>query len=418
MQLQGKKIILGVTGSIAAYKSAFLTRLLVKEGASVKVIMTPLAREFITPVTLATLSCNTVLCDFFSHDDGTWNSHIELGIWADLFLCAPASANTMARMAHGVCDNLLLTTYLSARCPVMIAPAMDMDMWQHPATRDNTEILLSRGNIILEPSTGELASGLSGKGRMEEPEIILEKIKSFFAGSGNPVNSDDLPLLGRKVLVTAGPTHEPIDPVRYIGNQSSGKMGYAIAEDLAARGAEVILVSGPVPLGTSHPNIKLVKVKTAGEMLGECLHWFPGCNACVMAAAVADYTPVIAEDRKLKRGSSNFTLELKPTPDILKELGNIRSKDQVIAGFALESENEKENARKKLKNKNLDFIVLNSLQEGDCFNIDTNKISIIASDGSEHDYDMKPKAAVAADIVRYLLSLMIRTRPAEPEKAV
>ncbi len=409
MQLQGKKVILGVTGRIAAYKSAFLIRLLVKEGATVKVVMTPLAKEFITPVTLATLSCNSVLSDFFSYDDGQWNSHVEMGIWADLFICAPASANTMAKMAQGICDNLLLTTYLSVRCPVMIAPAMDLDMFRHPATLNSMEILKSRGNIIVEPSTGELASGLSGKGRMEEPEIIVDNIISFFAGQADTKNTGNNFPEGKKVLVTAGPTHEPIDPVRYIGNQSSGKMGYAIAEELAERGVEVILVSGPVSVETRHQRIKVIKVKTAAGMHDECLKWFPGCNACIMAAAVADYTPVTTESRKLKRGSDNFSFEMKPTPDILRELGKIKKTDQILAGFALETDNEKENARKKLHNKNLDFIVLNSLQdEGACFHSETNKISIISPDGSAVDYPMKTKAGVAADIVSHLASLMIQ----------
>ncbi len=402
MQLEGIKIILGITGSIAAYKSAFLTRLLVKEGATVKVVMTPLAKEFITPVTLATLSRNTVLSDFFSYDDGHWNSHVELGVWADLFLCAPASANTMAKMAHGICDNLLLTTYLSARCPVMIAPAMDLDMFRHPATTDNLEILQSRGNIIVEPSSGELASGLCGKGRMEEPEIILKRIISFFSEKNSP-----LPLSGKKVLVTAGPTHEPIDPVRYIGNRSSGKMGFAIATELAVRGAEVTLVSGPVSIESDHPRIKRIRVKTAAGMYSECMKWFPECNGCIMAAAVADYMPLTAKSSKIKRGEGNYTIEMKPAPDILKELGRIKQPGHILAGFALETENEKVNAGKKLHDKNLDFIVLNSLRdEGAGFNCDTNKISILSPDGSAIDYEMKTKAEVAVDIVNHLSALM------------
>jgi phosphopantothenoylcysteine decarboxylase / phosphopantothenate---cysteine ligase len=407
MQLKGKKIILGITGSIAAYKSAFLTRLLVKEGAEVKVVMTPLAKEFITPVTLATLSRNRVLIDFFSHDDGDWNSHVELGIWADLFICAPATANTMAKMAWGICDNLLLTTYLSVRCPVMIAPAMDMDMLNHPSTKNNIETLRARGNIILEPSSGELASGLSGKGRMEEPENIMDRIRSFFSERMGPGSISDLPLAGKKVLVTAGPTHEPIDPVRYIGNQSSGKMGYAIAGELARQGAEVILVSGPVSVGIDHERIKLIKVTTAESMYKECMKWFPICKACIMAAAVADFTPVKAMPGKIKRGGEGFTLEMKPSPDILKELGKIKTPEHILAGFALETENEKSNAVDKLRNKNLDFIVLNSLrEEGAGFHHDTNKISIINPDGSFIDYVMKTKADVAADIVNHLLNLI------------
>ncbi len=408
MQLEGKKIILGITGSIAAYKSAVLIRLLVKEGATVKVIMTPLAKEFITPVTLATLSRNTVLSEFFSYDDGYWNSHVDLGIWADLMLIAPASANTMAKMAHGVCDNLLLTTYLSARCPVMIAPAMDLDMFSHPATLKNMDILRERGDVIIEPSSGELASGLSGKGRMEEPEMIVRMLISFFDPQGSGSEADRFhDMLGKKILVTAGPTHESIDPVRYIGNHSSGKMGYAIARELAGRGAEVILVSGPVSVDIRHTRINVVNVGPASEMLAECLKWFPECNACVMAAAVADYTPVLRQEKKIKRGSGGLYLEMQPTVDILRELGKIRQKGQILAGFALETDNEKANAQKKLHNKNLDFIVLNSLKEkGAGFHLDTNRISIIGRDGSVIDYALKTKREVAADIVNHLSTLM------------
>jgi phosphopantothenoylcysteine decarboxylase / phosphopantothenate---cysteine ligase len=405
MQLEGKKIIVGITGSIAAYKSAILIRLLVKEGATVKVIMTPLAKEFITPVTLATLSRNTVLSDFFSYDSGDWNSHVELGIWADLFLLAPASANTMAKMAYGICDNLLLTTYLSVRCPVMIAPAMDLDMFRHPATSENMRILLSRGNIILEPATGELASGLSGKGRMEEPEAILEKVISFF--DAGAADGGSLSLDGLKVLVTAGPTHESIDPVRYIGNRSSGKMGFSLAKELADRGAEVILVSGPVSVELVHHRVKQIRVGTAAEMYRECMEWFPKCDACIMAAAVADYTPVNSGNKKIKRGEGNIAFELKPTTDILKELGKIKKRGQVLAGFALETENEKTNAGNKLQNKNLDFIVLNSLNdEGAGFNSDTNKVSIINSGGSVIDFPLKTKKEVAVDIINHLSGLI------------
>jgi phosphopantothenoylcysteine decarboxylase / phosphopantothenate---cysteine ligase len=407
MQLEGKKIILGITGSIAAYKSAVLTRLLVREGATVKIVMTPLAKEFITPVTLATLSRNSVLIDFFSHDDGHWNSHVDMGIWADLFICAPASANTLAKMAYGICDNLLLTTYLSVRCPVMLAPAMDMDMFGHPATARNIGILSDRGHIILEPSSGELASGLPGKGSMEEPEAILKSVISFFNGENAVRNKRMLPLSGKIILVTAGPTQEPVDPVRYIGNQSSGKMGFAIATELANRGAEVILVSGPVSLVTGHSRIKLIKVVTAAEMFNECVDWFPKCDACIMTAAVADYTPVKMENIKIKRGKGNYTIELKPSPDILKELGKIKRRDHILAGFALETDNEHRNAAEKLRSKNLDFIVLNSLQdEGAGFNHDTNKISILSPDGSSIDYPVKNKAEVATDIINHLSALM------------
>jgi phosphopantothenoylcysteine decarboxylase / phosphopantothenate---cysteine ligase len=406
MQLEGKKIILGITGSIAAYKSAVLVRLLVREGATVKVIMTPLAKEFITPVTLATLSRNTVLSDFFSYDSGDWNSHVDLGMWADLFLVAPASANTMAKMANGICDNLLLTSYLSARCPVMIAPAMDLDMFRHPATLRNIETLLSRGDTIIEPASGELASGLSGKGRMEEPENILEKIISFFQAR-NPDDQNFLPLKGKQILVTAGPTHESIDPVRYIGNQSSGKMGFAIASELANRGASVILVTGPVSLDLAHTRINLIRITTAGEMYNECITWFLKCDACIMTAAVADYTPVIHENRKIKRGDGNISIEMQPTRDILKELGKIKKSGQVLGGFALETDNEKINADKKLQNKNLDFIVLNSLnEEGAGFHSDTNKVSILSPGGISRDFSLKPKKEVAVDIVNHLAGLM------------
>lgn len=410
MQLEGKKIILGITGSIAAYKSAFLIRLLVKEGAEVKVMMTPLAKEFITPVTIATLSRNSVLCDFFSYDDGVWNSHVELGLWADLFLVAPASANTMAKMAHGICDNLLLTTYLSVRCPVMIAPAMDLDMFRHPANAGNMEILLGRGNIIIEPSSGELASGLSGKGRMEEPENIVDRVVSFFeTGNFNndPAETDRAELKGKKILVTAGPTIEAIDPVRYIGNHSSGKMGYAIAAECAERGADVILVSGPVSIELEHPRINLVSVRSASEMHSECARWFTSCNACIMTAAVADYTPGTRHDNKIKRGNGDLNLVLKPTVDILKELGENKTEGQVLVGFAIETDNERDNAKMKLHNKNLDFIVLNSLrEEGAGFNSDTNKITIIDRDGSVADYDVKSKSLVAVDIVNHLSGLL------------
>ena len=409
MRLEGKKIILGITGSIAAYKSATLIRLLIKEGAAVKVVMTPLAKEFITPVTLATLSRNTVLSDFFSYDDGQWNSHVDLGIWADLLVIAPASANTLAKMAHGICDNLLLTTYLSLRCPVMIAPAMDLDMFSHAATLKNMEILVDRGNIIIEPSIGELASGLSGKGRMEEPENIVSKVINLFSVAEKVVEGTGryMSLRGKKVLVTAGPTHEAIDPVRYIGNHSSGKMGFSVAQELADRGAEVVLVSGPVSIDIQHTRISVVRVNSASEMHGECIKWFPECNVCIMAAAVADYTPVLKENKKIKRGGGNFNLEMQPTIDILKELGKIKKKGQVLAGFALETDNEKVNAEKKLHNKNLDFIVLNSLQEeGAGFHTDTNKISIINPDGSAIDFAVKTKPEVAFDIVNHLTVLM------------
>lgn len=395
--LQGKNIILGITGSIAAYKSAMLTRLLIKQGAAVKVVMTPLAKEFITPVTMATLSQNTVLSDFFNYDDGDWNSHVELGLWADLFLLAPASANTMAKMAHGVCDNLLLTTYLSVRCPVMIAPAMDMDMYKHPATRDNIEILKSRGHSFVEPETGELASGLTGKGRMEEPEKITQSVIEF-------LNSKKK-LKGKRFLVTAGPTIEKIDPVRFIGNHSSGKMGYAIAESLAEEGAHIDLVSGPVQLITKNPNITIHSVESAEEMYQKAKSLFDKANGAIMSAAVSDYRIATPSDKKLKREQTgSISLELTPNKDIAAELGQQKRPDQILVGFALETDNELANATKKLQKKNLDFIVLNSLSDkGSGFNVETNKITIINNKKEKTEYSLKNKKEVAEDIVQYLI---------------
>lgn len=397
LQLKDKNIIVGITGSIAAFKAATLTRLLIKQGAKVKVVMTPLAKEFITPVTMATLSQNTVLLDFFKHDNGEWNSHVDLGMWADLFLLAPASANTMAKMAHGICDNLLLTTYLSLRCPVIIAPAMDLDMFQHPATQNNLDILKSRGHIVIEPETGELASGLIGKGRMEEPEKITEEVIRFFNSKKK--------LKSKRFLVTAGPTFERIDPVRFIGNYSSGKMGYAIAEELIKQGAIVELVSGPVNIAIQNPNITLHKVQTAKEMFSKCTALFPECNGAIMAAAVADYTIENEAQQKIKRESTgDIHLQLKPTRDIAATLGEMKTKNQLLAGFALETNNELENAKNKLARKNLDFIVLNSLQEkGAGFNVDTNKISIIDKNEKTIAYSLKSKTEVAIDIVNYII---------------
>jgi phosphopantothenoylcysteine decarboxylase/phosphopantothenate--cysteine ligase len=370
--------------------------LLIKQGAKVKVVMTPLAKEFITPVTMATLSQNTVLSDFFNYDDGAWNSHVDLGLWADLFLLAPASANTMAKMAHGICDNLLLTTYLSVRCPAMIAPAMDMDMFQHPATQANIEILKQRGNSFVEPETGELASGLIGKGRMEEPEKITEEVIRFFQSKKK--------LQGKQYLVTAGPTNEKIDPVRFIGNHSSGKMGYALAEELANQGAEVELVSGSVTMEPKHPNIHLHNVTTAAEMFELSKKLFPTCNGAIMAAAVADYTIENTANEKIKRQKGQpITLTLTPTKDIAEHLGKIKKDSQVLVGFALETTNEEENALKKLRNKNLDFIVLNSLRDsGAGFNTDTNKISILDANGEKTTFPLKSKYEVAKDIVLYM----------------
>jgi phosphopantothenoylcysteine decarboxylase / phosphopantothenate---cysteine ligase len=401
MRLKGKHIILGITGSIAAYKAAILVRLLVKEGAEVKVILTPYGKEFITPVTLATLSKNTVLTDFFKYDDGSWNSHVELGLWADLMLIAPVTANTISKMAHGLCDNLLITTYLSARCPVMLAPAMDLDMFQHPSTLNNLEIVRSYGNIVIEPSSGELASGLEGKGRMEEPEVILEKVVEFLTAK----DSQKKKLKGKKVLITAGPTHENIDPVRFIGNASSGKMGIAIADSLASSGAEVHLVLGPVHPAPLNKSVKIYRVVSAEQMYEECIRLFSGCDAAIMAAAVSDYTAANPFSEKMKKGGGNLSIELKPTKDIAYELGLLKQADQILVGFALETSNEIENAKKKLNTKNFDFIVLNSLRdEGAGFSFDTNKIVIIDRQDHQTAYDLKPKSEVAFDIVEKLIS--------------
>lgn len=396
-QLEGKKIILGITGSIAAYKAATLTRLLIKQGATVKIIITPYGKEFITPVTLATLSQNTVLSDFFNHDDGVWNSHVELGLWADLLLVAPASANTMAKMAHGICDNLLLTSYLSVRCPVMFAPAMDMDMYQHPATKENIEILKKRSHSFIEPETGELASGLIGKGRMEEPEKITEAVIKFFDSKKKNKSTN--------FLVTAGPTFEKIDPVRYIGNHSSGKMGYAIAEELANHGIFVHLISGPVHITTAHPNIKLHKVTSAQEMYDKSLEIFPECEGAVMSAAVSDYRVKNNSDQKIKRETNKSpVLELISNNDIAATLGQIKTEKQILIGFALETDNAVENAKRKIKNKNLDFIVLNSMKDkGAGFNTDTNKITIIDSKEKKIEFSLKTKKEVAKDIVHYII---------------
>jgi phosphopantothenoylcysteine decarboxylase / phosphopantothenate---cysteine ligase len=395
--LKGKHILLGVTGSIAAYKAAIIVRLLVKEGAEVKVIMTPLAKKFITPLTLATLSKNPILVDFFNPESGDWNSHVDLGLWADLYLIAPATANTIAKLASGVADNLLLTSYLSARCPVIIAPAMDLDMLNHEATQKNIDVLCSYGNLIIDPTSGELASGLEGKGRMEEPEKIIAKIIEFFDNKKK--------LVGKRILVTAGPTYEAIDPVRFIGNHSSGKMGYAIAEVLAEQGAQVDLISGPVNISTHNKNINITKVITAIEMHQQCINLFPLCDGAILSAAVADYSPINPSDKKLKRGKDNLVIELKPNPDIAADLGKIKKKHQVFAGFALETDDAIQNAKLKLKNKNFDFIVLNILSDsGAGFNTDTNKVSIIDKNNNIQTFELKSKKAVAIDIVEKLQS--------------
>ncbi len=396
--MNGKKIILGVTGSIAAYKAAIFVRLLIKAGAEVKVIMTSAATEFITPLTLATLSKNPVSIDFFDSSNGDWDSHVELGLWADAMIIAPATANTMAKMANGIACNLLLTTYLSARCPVFVAAAMDLDMYQHPSTLRNIEILQSYGNHFIEASSGELASGLIGQGRMEEPELILAKLKAFFDGQKK--------LDGKKILVTAGPTYEQIDPVRFIGNHSSGKMGYAIAEELAKQGAQVSLVSGPTSLKATHPNIETILVQSAQEMYDASIQVFENADAAIMSAAVADYTPAIQLDQKMKRKSKELLIELVATKDIAAELGSRKKPNQLLIGFALETNNEEENARKKILSKNLDFIVLNSLQDaGAGFGKDTNKITIIDKNNKKEIFKLKSKTEVAHDIVQKMLEV-------------
>jgi len=390
--LKGKHIIIGVTGSIAAYKAANLIRLLKKEECDVKVIMTPLAKEFITPLTLATLAKNPILVDFFNPENGDWNSHVDLGLWADAYLIAPASANTMGKMANGIADNLLLTTYLSARCPVFVAPAMDLDMFQHPATQANIQKLRSYGNHVIEPTAGELASGLIGKGRMEEPEQIVDYLRSYF----------DLKkkLSGKSCLVNAGPTFEQIDPVRFIGNNSTGKMGYAIALELANRGAQVELVSGPTHETITHTNVTVTRVTTAAEMATVCMEKFRTAEITILSAAVADFTPVYKASEKIKREKENYTIELKPTTDIAAELGKVKRNNQILVGFALETNNEEANAKGKLERKNLDFIVLNSLQDkGAGFGGDTNKIKIYCKDGEVFCFDLKSKKEVAADII-------------------
>ena len=400
--LKGRKILLGVTGGIAAYKAAVIIRLLVKEGAEVKVIMTPLAKEFITPLTLATLSKNPIFVDFFDPEDGRWNSHIELGLWADLFLIAPATANTMGKMASGIADNLLLTTWLSARCPVFLAPAMDLDMLAHPATAGNIEKLKSFGCHIIEPDTGELASGLEGKGRMAEPEAIVRDLSEFLSKK----KITELPLLGRRVFVNAGPTVEPIDPVRYISNYSSGRMGIALADEAARLGAVVTLVLGPVNIMPSEKNVVTVPVRTAAEMKEASLEAFRECDIAILAAAVADFTPEVTKDTKIKRGEGDMVIRLKPTEDIAATLGQIKEKGQFLAGFALETDNEVENAMGKLRRKNLDMIILNSLRdEGAGFGHQTNRVTIIDSNNNIDKFELKTKDEVASDILKKIIGL-------------
>ena len=397
--LKGKHIILGISGSIAAYKAATLIRLLVKEGAEVKVVMTPLAKEFITPLTLATLSKNPILVDFYNPENGDWHSHVSLGLWADLLLIAPATANTIGKMVAGIADNLLLTTYLSAKCPVAVAPAMDLDMYRHPATQRNLNVLKSYGNWIIEPEEGELASGLSGKGRMEEPEKIVAFLSTLW--------QEKKDLTGQKVLLTAGPTYERIDPVRFIGNYSTGKMGFALAEEFAARGAEVILIAGPVNLKTISAAIRRVDVVSAGEMFEQVMQFADQCDIVVSCAAVADFTPKEKSGTKIKRGKTDLNLELQPTQDIAAELGRRKKAGQLLIGFALETDDEACNAVLKLRKKNLDLIVLNSLRDkGAGFGGDTNKVTVIDRKEQQFAYDLKSKQEVAADIVDRIVDLL------------
>lgn len=396
--LEGKHIILGISGGIAAYKSAYLVRALVNEGAEVKVIMTDNAKRFISTLTMSTLSKNPVYTEFFEPTSGEWHSHVKLGVWADLMLVAPATANTLAKMACGIADNLLTTTYLSARCPVMVAPAMDLDMYSHPATQTNFEILKKRGVVLVDSENGFLASGLQGKGRMAEPEHIMNVIRAFFSKKDT--------LSGKKVMITAGPTYEKIDPVRFIGNYSSGKMGYAIAEECAARGADVTLVSGPVNISISNPRIQIIKVESASQMADAAKDVFPNTNISILSAAVADFTPEETADHKIKREKDDLVLKLKPTTDIAATLGKMKKEGQLLIGFALETNNEVSNAQDKLKRKNFDYIVLNSLNDkGAGFGYDTNKISIIERNGQKHDYPLKSKTEVAKDIIDLITNI-------------
>lgn len=398
--LNGKKIVLGITGSIAAYKACLLIRLLIKRGAEVQVVITPAGKEFITPLTLSTLTHRPVVSEFFDRRDGSWHSHVDLGLWADAMIIAPASASTIGKMANGIADNMLITTYLSMKAPVFIAPAMDLDMYAHPSTKRNLETLQSYGNHIIEPGTGFLASKLEGKGRMEEPEVIVERLNDFFT---------EHDLAGQRILITAGPTYEKIDPVRFIGNYSSGKMGYALAEECARRGAEVKLVSGPVSLKACHPNIHVTRVESAQQMYEAATALFPHCSAGILCAAVADFTPAEVADNKIKREAlteeqGEMVLHLQPTQDIARALGEMKTEEQLLVGFALETNNELSNAQDKLRRKNLDFIVMNSLRDsGAGFQCDTNKVTIISAEGQEV-FPLKTKSEVATDIINQLSS--------------
>ena len=395
--LHGKHIVLGITGSIAAYKACSLIRLFIKAGAEVQVVITPAGKEFITPVTLSALTSKPVISEFFAQRDGSWHSHVDLGLWADAMVIAPATASTLGKMAHGIADNMLITTYLSMKAPVFVAPAMDLDMFRHEATQQNLATLRSYGNHIIEATEGELASHLVGKGRMEEPENIFHVLENFFAEAKRP-----LPLARKRILITAGPTHEKIDAVRFIGNYSSGKMGFALAEVCAQQGAEVELISGPVALTTQHERIHRHDVVSAAEMHEATTRLFPKADAAILCAAVADFTPAQTAETKIKReGSGGLHLDLIPTQDIAACLGQMKRKDQCLVGFALETNNEREHALGKLQRKNLDFIVLNSLRDaGAGFAHDTNKITILTTEGEEKPFPLKSKLEVAEDIVK------------------
>lgn len=396
--LQGKKIVLGITGSIAAYKACYLIRALIKQGAEVQVVITPSGKEFITPLTLSTLTGKPVVSEFFDRRDGSWHSHVQLGLWADAMVIAPASASTIGKMANGVADNMLITTYLSMKAPVFVAPAMDLDMYAHPSTQKNLDTLRSYGNHIIEPATGFLASKLEGKGRMEEPDRIVEILDTFFTEKND--------LQGKKILITAGPTYEKLDPVRFIGNYSSGKMGIALAEECAERGAMVELICGPVSIKTNHSNIHRTDVESAAQMYQAATETFPGMDAAILCAAVADFTPSEVADNKIKREGNKLILELAPTKDIAQALGQMKKENQVMVGFALETNDEENHAKEKLQKKNLDFIVLNSLQdEGAGFQHNTNKVTLIDKEG-EAEFPLKSKKEVAKDIVNKLVSII------------
>lgn len=399
--LKGKKIVLGITGSIAAYKACLLIRQLIKRGAEVQVVITPAGKEFITPITLSALTHKPVISEFFSQRDGTWNSHVDLGLWADAMVVAPCTASTLGKMAHGIADNMLITTYLSMKAPVFIAPAMDLDMYRHPSTQANMKTLLSYGNHIIEPKSGFLASGLEGKGRMEEPEVIADRLDQFFSE-----NSQPSPIAGKKVVITAGPTYEKIDPVRFIGNYSSGKMGFAIAEECLRRGADVTVVAGPVSL-TCSSGIRRLDVESCQDMYDAATSEFADADVAILAAAVADFRPALVADRKIKRGKDDMVITLCPTHDIAAALGASKKAGQTLVAFALETNDEEANAMRKLEKKNADFVVLNSLRnEGTCFRTDQNQIEIVSRDGKT-SYEKKSKADTASDIVDYLEKVVL-----------